>query len=175
MTEKIRSAVWILRQAQGKVVTDRSADERAAAKTALITIFFANLLTFLLTALTILDLLRKISARRHAEEKLKESGRRLQGWVGDLEKQNKEYSILGETVDVLQSCVTLEEACRVIDCAHTEARSVCNGISLVKLMGRQVGASRPAWRAFAAGAPRRGFQTRRTQGRAKQGRKNRRI
>jgi len=33
----------------------------------------------------------------------------------------------------------MEEACRVIDCAHTEARSVQNGIALVKLMGRHAG------------------------------------
>lgn len=33
----------------------------------------------------------------------------------------------------------VEEACRVIECAHTEAHSVQNGISLVKLMGRHAG------------------------------------
>ena len=33
----------------------------------------------------------------------------------------------------------VEEACRVIDCAHTEAHSVVNGISLVKVMGRHAG------------------------------------
>src|SRR4051794_16419927 len=33
----------------------------------------------------------------------------------------------------------LEEAARVLDCAHTEARSVPNGIGLVKLMGRHAG------------------------------------
>ena len=33
----------------------------------------------------------------------------------------------------------LEESCRVIDAAHTEARSVHNGIALVKLMGRNAG------------------------------------
>ena len=33
----------------------------------------------------------------------------------------------------------VEEAAHVLDCAHTEARSVPNGISLVKLMGRHVG------------------------------------
>jgi 6-phosphofructokinase 1 len=33
----------------------------------------------------------------------------------------------------------IEEAARVLDCAHTEARSVPNGISLVKLMGRHAG------------------------------------
>jgi 6-phosphofructokinase 1 len=33
----------------------------------------------------------------------------------------------------------VEEAARVIDCAHTEARSVPNGIGLVKLMGRHAG------------------------------------
>jgi 6-phosphofructokinase 1 len=33
----------------------------------------------------------------------------------------------------------VEEACRVIDSAHTEAHSVANGISLVKVMGRHAG------------------------------------
>lgn len=33
----------------------------------------------------------------------------------------------------------VEEAVRVIDCAHTEARSVAGGIGLVKLMGRNAG------------------------------------
>ncbi len=33
----------------------------------------------------------------------------------------------------------VEEACKVISCAHTEAHSVENGISVVKLMGRQAG------------------------------------
>jgi 6-phosphofructokinase 1 len=33
----------------------------------------------------------------------------------------------------------IEEAAHVLDCAHTEARSVPNGISVVKLMGRHAG------------------------------------
>lgn len=33
----------------------------------------------------------------------------------------------------------VEEACRVLECAHTEARSVPGGIGLVKLMGRHAG------------------------------------
>ena len=33
----------------------------------------------------------------------------------------------------------IEEACRVVECAHTEAHSVENGISIVKLMGRHAG------------------------------------
>lgn len=37
-------------------------------------------------------------------------------------------------------CLTaVEEAARVLACAHTEARSVRNGIALVKLMGRHAG------------------------------------
>jgi 6-phosphofructokinase 1 len=33
----------------------------------------------------------------------------------------------------------IEEACKVIDCAHTEAHSVRNGVSVVRLMGRHAG------------------------------------
>jgi 6-phosphofructokinase 1 len=36
-------------------------------------------------------------------------------------------------------CSAVEEAKRVLDCAHTEARSVNRGIGLVKLMGRHAG------------------------------------
>ena len=33
----------------------------------------------------------------------------------------------------------IEQACKVIECAHTEAHSVENGISIIKLMGRHAG------------------------------------
>ncbi|MEI8344639.1 MAG: diguanylate cyclase [Candidatus Omnitrophota bacterium] len=114
LTEKIRSVIGVLRQNQGKVVNLRFLEERTAERTAVYTVVIANLLAFLLTALTILILFRNINARFRAEEKLKEAHRKSKVWVEDLERQNKEYAILGETVDALQSCVTLQEACRVI-------------------------------------------------------------
>jgi len=48
------------------------------------------------------------------ENQLKEASRKLQIWVEDLEKRNREFSILSETVDLLHTCVTPEEAYGII-------------------------------------------------------------
>lgn len=56
--------------------------------------------------------------------------------VGVPKTIDNDVSFVSRTFGYLTA---VEEACRVLDCAHTEARSVTNGISLVKLMGRHAG------------------------------------
>ncbi len=114
LSERVRSVAYVVQQSAAKQASLRAQDERSSAENAVNTVVIANVLAFLLTALTILILFRNIAARHRAEEKLKEATRKLQIWVEDLEQRNREFTILGETVDSLQSCVTIEEACRVI-------------------------------------------------------------
>ena len=67
----------------------------------------------------------------------------------EAQKRGHELSVVGvpKTIDNDVSFVArtfgfftaLDEARRVIDCAHTEARSVPGGIAVVKLMGRHAG------------------------------------
>jgi 6-phosphofructokinase 1 len=67
----------------------------------------------------------------------------------EARKQGYELSVVGipKTIDNDVAFVSrtfgffsaVEEAARVLDCAHTEARSVPGGIGLVKLMGRHAG------------------------------------
>ncbi len=56
--------------------------------------------------------------------------------VGVPKTIDNDVSFVARTFGYLTA---VEEACRVLDCAHTEARSVPGGIGLVKLMGRHAG------------------------------------
>jgi len=51
-----------------------------------------------------------ITERKQAEEALQQANEKLTKWVNELEQRNHEITLLGEMSDVLQSCLTLEEA-----------------------------------------------------------------
>ncbi|HEU4437192.1 MAG TPA: diguanylate cyclase, partial [candidate division Zixibacteria bacterium] len=55
-----------------------------------------------------------ITERKRLEEELKRANERLILRVSELERHNREVSLLSEMGDLLQSCLTLEEAYRVI-------------------------------------------------------------
>ena len=55
-----------------------------------------------------------ITDRKRAEEALRAANEKLTRWVGDLERRNREVSLLNEMGDLLQSCLTAEEAHGVI-------------------------------------------------------------
>ena len=48
------------------------------------------------------------------ESKFKETSRKLQVWVEDLEQRNSEFTVLSDTVDLLHTCVAAEEAYEAI-------------------------------------------------------------
>ena len=55
-----------------------------------------------------------ITGRKRAEVALKEANASLTNWAAELEQRNREISLLNEMGDLLQSCLTVEEAYRVI-------------------------------------------------------------
>ncbi len=55
-----------------------------------------------------------ITDRKRLEEELKEANERLTFRVLELERHNREASLLSEMGDLLQTCLTLEEAYRVV-------------------------------------------------------------
>ena len=55
-----------------------------------------------------------ITERKRAEEALRNANEKLTSWVGELERRNREVSLLNEMGDLLQSCLTAEEAHAVI-------------------------------------------------------------
>ena len=55
-----------------------------------------------------------ITERRRAEEALQQGNAVLRGWLQALEKRSEETTLLNEMVDLLQTCVSAEEAYAVI-------------------------------------------------------------
>lgn len=56
-----------------------------------------------------------ITERKQAEEKLKEVNTQLNSWVKELETRNQEITLLGEMNHILQACLRVEEAYKVIE------------------------------------------------------------
>lgn len=61
--------------------------------------------------------LEDITARREAEEALRQANDKLKVWVGDLERRTSEISVLGKMGELLQACSNMAEAHSVI--AHS--------------------------------------------------------
>lgn len=51
-----------------------------------------------------------ITDRKQAEAALQQANEQLTGWVNQLEQRNQEITLLGKMSDVLQACLTVEEA-----------------------------------------------------------------
>jgi diguanylate cyclase (GGDEF)-like protein/PAS domain S-box-containing protein len=52
----------------------------------------------------------EITERSSAESALQQANEKLAGWVNELEQRNREIALLGKMSDVLQACLTVEEA-----------------------------------------------------------------
>ncbi len=61
--------------------------------------------------------LEDITARREAEEALRQANDKLKVWVGDLERRTAEIAVLGKMGELLQACSNMAEAHSVI--AHS--------------------------------------------------------
>jgi diguanylate cyclase (GGDEF)-like protein/PAS domain S-box-containing protein len=61
----------------------------------------------------LLIVVRDISERKRVQAAIQEANDRLARWVNELEDRGREISVLSEMGELLQSCVSQEEACRI--------------------------------------------------------------
>jgi diguanylate cyclase (GGDEF)-like protein/PAS domain S-box-containing protein len=62
----------------------------------------------------IMAFINDITRRKQVEEALEQANRNLSEWVNELEARTRQTTLLGEMADLLQSCLTVEEAYGVI-------------------------------------------------------------
>ena len=77
---------------------------------AVLFLLLANLASFVITAVCLFFLYRDMDARKQVEDKFKDTSKKLQVWVDDLEQRNSEFTVLNDTVDLLHTCVAADEA-----------------------------------------------------------------
>ena len=73
--------------------------------------------------------------RKQTEETLRQVNNKLTNWVAQLEQRNHEISLLNEMGDLLQTCLTLDEAYRVI--AQYARQLFDNGPGALYLLSRE--------------------------------------
>ncbi len=61
-----------------------------------------------------IGVIRNITERKQAEAALQQANKQLKCWVEELEQRNREIALLSEMSDVLQACLTVEEAYKAI-------------------------------------------------------------
>ncbi|MBI9050459.1 MAG: diguanylate cyclase [Anaerolineaceae bacterium] len=61
-----------------------------------------------------LAIIRDISQYKNSERALQRANEKLSVWIDELEMRNREASLLNEMGDMLQSCLSLEEAYKVV-------------------------------------------------------------
>ena len=58
--------------------------------------------------------MRDVSERAQAEQALQQANERLQGWIIELEERNRQATLLNQMGDLLQSCLSLEQAYQAV-------------------------------------------------------------
>jgi diguanylate cyclase (GGDEF)-like protein/PAS domain S-box-containing protein len=61
-----------------------------------------------------LSIIRDISQYKNSERALQKANEKLSLWIEELEKRNKETRLLNDMGDMLQSCLSIEEAYKVV-------------------------------------------------------------
>lgn len=80
----------------------------------------------------LLAAIRDITERRRMEEQLRHANEKLASWVGTLERRTKQITLLGKLADMLQSCLTAEEAYQVVANSASELFPSESGALYVK-------------------------------------------
>ncbi len=112
--EEIRESIADLQHEEQALLNRRTIETKTSARTATTVILIGSVLAIVFLVLARLFIGRDITWRKRAEQQLEESHRKLTGWVKQLERESREQTLLSEMGELLQTCLTTEEAHTVI-------------------------------------------------------------
>ncbi len=114
LTDQIKSTLQSMEKEERYLLQKRSHRAAVSTRNVALTVASGGVLAFGLIPFTILTINRDITRRKRAESQLVEVNEKLQTWVNDLEQRTHEITLLGEMSEVLQACLTVEEAYNAI-------------------------------------------------------------
>jgi diguanylate cyclase (GGDEF)-like protein/PAS domain S-box-containing protein len=88
---------------------------------------------------------RDITERRRAEEELAQANERLRSRANEVEQRNREFAMLNAMGDLLESCLTVQEAYSVIAQSAGKLFTDNNGVLYVIAGGRNLAESVATW------------------------------
>ncbi len=95
---------------------------------------------------------RDITERRRAEEELAQANERLRSRASEVEQRNREFAMLNVMGDLLESCLTVQEAHSVIAQSAGKLFPEDNGVLYVIAGGRNLAESVATWGSLPAEA-----------------------
>ena len=110
LTDRIKAVLQDMAKEERYLLQERSRIAVANARSVKITVATGSLLAFGLIPLAGLTVSRDMSKRKQAESRLQEVNEQQQTWIDELEQRTHEITLLSEMSEVLQACLTVEEA-----------------------------------------------------------------
>ncbi|HJU05734.1 MAG TPA: diguanylate cyclase [Nitrospiraceae bacterium] len=110
----IRKSVAEMQDEEHILLSRRTIETKTSARTATTVILMGSVLALMLVGLASVLISRDMAWRKQAEKQLEASHTQLTGWVRELEREAREQTLLSELGDLLQTCLTIEEAHTVI-------------------------------------------------------------
>ncbi len=112
--DEIRKLIEAMEKHESELLERCLTDSRRAASRATYTILFLALLSVLLLSVPFYVIQRDFSKRRKTEVALQDANEKLSVWVKELERRSREISLLSQLGNLLQSCLSADEAHRVV-------------------------------------------------------------
>jgi diguanylate cyclase (GGDEF)-like protein len=112
--DNLRKTVADLETEERALLRQRTSRTEASAQHTMLLFSILSFLVLALMGLVFFTLHHYFTRRKQAEQLLKQANRELTVWVNELEHSNHEIILLNEMSDLLQSCLTLQEARSII-------------------------------------------------------------
>lgn len=114
LTDRIKVVLQGIEKEERYLLQKRSQNAAVSTRNITLTVASGSILALGLIPLASLTINRDMTRRKQAESKLVEINEKLQTWINDLEQRTYEITLLGEMSEVLQACLTVEEAYNAI-------------------------------------------------------------
>lgn len=114
LMEQIRALIAQMENEERFLLQKRSRSAAANTRNVTLTVASGSILAFGLIPLASFIINRDITRRKQAEAGLQTVNHELNNRINQLEQRTQEIKLLSETIEVLQACLTVDEAYRAI-------------------------------------------------------------
>jgi diguanylate cyclase (GGDEF)-like protein len=112
--DEIRTLIGAMEAHETELLQQRAQSSNQAASQAVYAILILSLLSVVLLSVPYYLIRRDVRERRRAEDALQDANEKLSTGVKALEQRSKEIGLLSQLGNLLQSCLNVDEACRVV-------------------------------------------------------------
>jgi len=142
---KVSAALWTMEGVESSLLSKRKARQELLAGYTLATVGAGGFIVAILLLSSMLLINRQVTVRRVAQGEIELANQRLSQWVEELERRNKEITLLSTLTTFLQACRTPQETYDVITKSMQRSFPNTSGTLGITRASRNLVAIRSAW------------------------------